>query len=185
MKRVNLALIGFGTIGSGVVRLFNDNIDIIRERTNIDINLKYIVDIDIKTDRGVDTSPYTLITDYKRVLEDREIDIVIELVGGTGVAYDIVKGALLNNINVITANKALLSKYGDELFKIAKERGLLIGFEASVGGGIPIIRTIKEGLVADTINSIYAIINGTTNYILTQMTEKGLSFDDAPKGCTE
>ncbi|MGA2142562.1 MAG: homoserine dehydrogenase [Brevinematales bacterium] len=181
MPGIGIALVGFGTIGSGVVRILEDDFELIREKTGLELRLKYVVDKDWQTPRNVEIKRAQKITDYKTVLEDKDINVVIELAGGTGFAYTLIEDCLKAGKNVVTANKALLAERGLPLFQLARDRNLSIGFEASVCGGIPIIRTVGDALVGDRINSIYGIVNGTTNYILTRMFEENLSFAAALK----
>ena len=181
MPGIGVALVGFGTIGSGVVRILEDDFELIREKTGVEIRLKYVVDKDWQTPRNVEIKRAQKITDYKTALNDSEIKVIIELAGGTGFAYTLIEDSLKAGRNVVTANKALLAERGLPLFQLARDRNLSIGFEASVCGGIPIIRTVGDALVGDRINSIYGIVNGTTNYILTRMFEENLSFAAALK----
>jgi homoserine dehydrogenase len=176
MKRINLGLIGFGTIGTGVVRLLQDSIDLIQNRLGAKLVLKKIADLDIATQRQVTVRKGLLTTDAKAVLDDPEIDIVIELMGGYEPARSFMLEAIANKKHIITANKALLATYGNEIFRAAEKAGVDIGFEASVGGTIPIIKTLKESLAGNQIKSIYGIMNGTSNYILSKMTDEGKSF---------
>ena len=176
---MNVGLIGFGTIGAGVVEIFNTNHDLIREKTGKDLKLKRVVDLDIETDRGVEIDPEILSTDADDILNDPEIDIVIELIGGYEPARSFILRALENGKHVVTANKALLARHWDEIMAAARENGVRIAFEASVGGGIPVLRALNESLAANRIKSIYGIINGTANYILTRMASEGMEFDDA------
>lgn len=185
MDKINVGLIGFGTVGSGVVRILNENAEVIRNKVGLEIALKRIADKDITRDRGVDIGSATLTGDASDVLTDPDIDIVVELVGGTGVAKEFVLKAFEAKKHVVTANKALLSTYGREIFSAASKAGLQIGFEASVGGGIPVLKAIKEGLSANNIDSMYGIINGTANYILTSMSEDGGAFDEVLKKAGE
>ncbi len=178
MKSINVGLIGFGTIGTGVVKVLRGNADVIKRRLGAEVVLKRIADTDTTRDRGVELEEGMLVSDADIILNDPEIDIVIELVGGTTVAKDFVMKALQNGKHVVTANKALLSTHGPEVFGLAAERGLDIGFEASVGGGIPLLKSLTEGLAANRIESMYGIINGTANYILSAMTNEGGSFDE-------
>lgn len=179
MKTIKIGLVGFGTIGSGVVEILYYQRDSIHAKHNIDLQLKYICDIDLDTDRGVPIEGPKLVDDYNIILEDKEVDIVIELIGGTTIAKDLVLAALSAGKQVVTANKALLAYHGKEIFTLAQEKGKIVGFEASVGGGIPIIRTIMDYLVCDSISEINGIVNGTCNYILTQMQDNELDFDKA------
>ncbi len=177
MEKINVGLIGFGTVGTGVARVLKDNARVIADRLGSEVVLKTIADTDVTRDRGIDLEPGVLVADAKAVLEDPEISIVIELVGGTGIAKEFTMAALENGKHVVTANKALLSSHGAEIFAKAAERGLDVGFEASVGGGIPILKAMREGLAANNIDSMYGIINGTANYILSKMTNDGGKFD--------
>ena len=176
MKKIAVGLIGFGTIGTGVVRLLQDNKDLISERVGAEIHLKRITDIDIVKSRGIEVQSAKLTTDAGDILNDTEISIVIELMGGYEPARTFILDAMQRKKHVVTANKALLATHGDEIFQSALRHGVNIGFEASVGGTIPIIKTIKESLVANRIQSIYAILNGTSNFILSKMTDEGKSF---------
>jgi homoserine dehydrogenase len=182
---VNIGLIGFGTIGSGVVETFNKNLDLLENKVNKRVNLKKVVDLDIKTDRGVDISPEVLSTDINDILEDPEIDIVIELIGGYQPALKFILRAMENGKHVVTANKALLAKHWNEIISCAKENHVRICFEASVGGGIPLLRPLNESLASNNFESIYGIINGTANYILTKMSEEGRSFEAVLKEAQE
>jgi homoserine dehydrogenase len=176
-KTISAGLIGFGTIGTGVVKLFADNGELLRQRLGADIVLRRIADIDISTPRKVDVDKGLLTTEAGEILEDPDIDIVIELIGGYEPARTFILQAMRNGKHVVTANKALLATYGNEIFQEAERQGVNIGFEASVGGTIPIIKTLKESLVANRILSIFGIMNGTANFILTKMTDEGKAFD--------
>lgn len=176
-ETVNIGLIGFGTIGSGVVATLNQNIHLLDGKLNKKVNLKRIVDLDITTDRGVEVDPEVLSTNVNDILEDEEIDIVIELVGGYQPALNFILKAMKNGKHVVTANKALLAKHWQEIMDCAQENGVRICFEASVGGGIPLLAPLNDGLAANNIETIYGIINGTANYILTKMADEDLDFD--------
>ncbi|MFO0707001.1 MAG: homoserine dehydrogenase [Nitrospira sp.] len=175
--RIGVGLIGFGTVGSGVAKVLYENAELIRRRVGVPVDLLRIADLDIMRDRGVVVPAGILTTDAKQVLTDPAIDIVIELVGGYDFAKRVILEAIANGKHVVTANKALLALHGEEIFGAAVSKGVDLGFEASVGGGIPIIRALTEGLAANRIESIYGIINGTSNYILSRMTHDGHSFD--------
>ncbi|MFQ3573202.1 MAG: homoserine dehydrogenase [Thermodesulfovibrionales bacterium] len=178
---VNVGIIGFGTVGSGTARILLNSRQLIRQKTGIDINLKRISDLDIKRDRGFKVPDGILTTNAKDILHDDDIDIVVELIGGIHPAKDFMLEAISQKKHVVTANKALLATEGRDIFRAADKEGVDVGFEASVAGGIPIIKVLKEGLVANNINAIYGIINGTCNFILTKMTNEGAEFSDTLK----
>jgi homoserine dehydrogenase len=185
MRKINVGLIGFGTVGTGVVKLLRENSEVIRRRLGSDIVLKTIADIDTVRSRAVAVDKSMLTSDATRVIGDPEIDIVVELMGGYEPARTFIIQAVENRKHVVTANKALLATHGNEIFRIAEAQGVNIGFEASVGGTIPIIKTMKESLVANRIMSIYGIMNGTANYILTKMSDEGKPFDEVLKQAQE
>ena len=170
---------GFGTVGAGVVDLLLNNADTIRAKTGVDIELARVVDTDTDRVRPVKLPAGLLTDDLNSLLADKTIDIGIELVGGTTFAKDLQLRMLAAGKHVITANKALLAEHGAELYSAAIKAGKCIAFEASCAGGIPIISAIRTGLAANRINAIYGILNGTCNYILTNMTQKGLDFHTA------
>ena len=176
MKKISLGLIGFGTIGTGLVKLLQENGELIAGRLGAKIDLKRIADIDIRRSRGIPVDTALLTTDAGDILNDPGIDIVVELMGGYEPARTFILAALSQGKHVVTANKALLATHGDEIFQSAVRHGVNIGFEASVGGTIPIIKTVKESLIANRILSISAIMNGTANFILTKMTDEGKAF---------
>ena len=176
MKRISIGLIGFGTIGTGVIKLLHDNGALISERVGAEICLGKIADIDIRRSRGITVDDSLLTTEAAEILSDPGIDIVVELMGGYEPARTFILDAIRRKKHVVTANKALLATHGDEIFQNAVRQGVNIGFEASVGGTIPVIKTIKESLVANRIRSISAIMNGTSNFILSKMTDEGKSF---------
>jgi homoserine dehydrogenase len=184
-ETVNIGLIGFGTIGSGVVATLNQNLNLIEGKVNKKVNLKRIVDLDITTHRGVEVNPEILSTNVDDILEDEDIDIVIELVGGYQPALNFILKAMTNGKHVVTANKALLAKHWQEVTDCARENGVRLCFEASVGGGIPLLEPLNEGLAANNIETVYGIINGTANYILTKMADEGLDFDEVLKQAQE
>jgi homoserine dehydrogenase len=181
MQPINVGIIGFGTVGSGTVEILLQNRDIIGNRVGSDIVIKRIADIDLDSDRGVPVDPGVLTKDAVEVINDPEIDIVVELIGGLEKAKEYILMAMEKGKHVVTANKALLAEQGEEIFQAAQEYGVSLGFEASVCGGIPVIRSLREGLSANRIESIMGILNGTSNYILTQMTQKGLPYSQAVK----
>ncbi len=179
MPKISVAVIGYGTIGAGVVQILQEQSDVIKQRTGVEVSLKYVVDKDITSPRPIKILNAELISDYKKAINDPEIDVIIELVGGTTFAYDLVEESLNAEKSVVTANKALLAERGTPLFDLARKKEVVIGFEASVAGGIPIIRTVTNALAGDSIKAIYGIVNGTTNYILTKMLEEDWDFDTA------
>lgn len=183
--KVKVAIIGFGVIGSGVVSLIQQSADLLKKRTGVQIELCRVVDVDIERPRDVKVERHLLLTDYRNVINDPTVDIVIELVGGTTIAFDIVSQALAAGKHVVTANKALLCARGPELYQLATKKQRELRFEASVAGGIPIIKAITESLAADRIQTLYGIVNGTTNFILTRMIEEAWSFGDALKRAQE
>lgn len=185
MKKINVGLIGFGTVGTGVVKVLRDNAGVIKDRLGAEVALKKIADTDVSRDRGVKLDDGVLVKDAYEVINDPDISVVIELVGGTGVAKNFILAALDAGKHVVTANKALLSTHGKEIFKKASEKKLDVYFEASVGGGIPVIKALREGLAANKIESIYGIINGTANYILSKMTNDGGRFEDVLRKAQE
>ncbi|TAL09648.1 MAG: homoserine dehydrogenase [Nitrospirae bacterium] len=176
--RIAVGLIGFGTVGTGVARVLTSNAGSIRQRLGVPLELVKVADLNLTADRGVALPPGVLTSNAREVLDDPKIDIVIELVGGYDPAKQFLLDAMAKGKSVVTANKALLAVHGEELFQAAARAGVDIGFEASVGGGIPIVRTLTEGLAANRILSLYGIVNGTSNYILTRMTEAGRPFDE-------
>ncbi|MBD3307363.1 homoserine dehydrogenase [candidate division KSB3 bacterium] len=176
MKTLHIGLIGFGTVGTGVVKTLLAQQTVLQARTGLRLEVAKIADLDLTTDRQVNVDSALLTTNADEILDDPKIDIVIELIGGYEPARTFILKALRNGKHVVTANKALLAVHGQEIFDTATQHQVDVGFEASVGGGIPIIRSVREGLVANNFSEIYGILNGTTNYILTEMAEKGESF---------
>ena len=174
MKELSVGIIGFGTVGAGVADILLTNREVIAKRTGVMLTLKRIADLDITTDRGVKVPAEVLTTDAAVAI--KECDIIVELVGGTTVARKFILDALKAGKPVVTANKALLAQFGEELFAAAEASGVDMGYEASVAGGIPIIKALREGLSANRINAIYGIMNGTCNYILTRMEREGADF---------
>ena len=175
---VNIAVLGYGTVGSGVVEVINTNLESINKKAGREIGIKYVLDL---RDFPGDPVEKILVHDYDTILNDPEVRIVVEVMGGVEPAYTFVKQALLAGKSVCTSNKELVAKHGPELTEIAKMNHINFLYEASVGGGIPIIRPLNTSLTADEILEITAILNGTTNYILTKMTQEGISFDEALK----
>ncbi len=176
--RIGVGLVGFGTVGTGVAKILLGNRALIQRRVGVPVELVRVVDLDITRDRGVSLPPGMLTTDVGQILDDPSIDIVLELIGGYDAAKRVILDAMARGKQVVTANKALLAVHGEEIFEAAARRRVDLGFEASVGGGIPVIRALTEGLAANTILSIYGIINGTSNYILSRMTSEGQGFKE-------
>ena len=177
MKKIKIGILGFGTVGAGVVEAILKNGELMAQRTGIFPKIGKIADLDIKTDRGVKVDKALLTTDTLSVIDDPEIDVIVELIGGVKIAKNFVLRALKNGKPVVTANKALLAEAGRELFEASAKSGAGLYFEASVGGGIPVLRALRDGLVGNRIKSMYGILNGTCNYILTRMEREGLDFD--------
>jgi homoserine dehydrogenase len=177
-QRINVGLVGFGTVGTGVFRILRDNADLIRYRVGVPIEIVKIAVRDRSRDRGLDVPPAMLTTDPRELIEDANIDILIELIGGYDPARQLILDAIARGKHVVTANKALLAEHGSEIHTAARQAGVMVGFEGSVAGGIPVIKVLKEALAANRILSIYGIINGTSNYILTKMTDEERAFDD-------
>ena len=178
MDVLQVGLAGFGTVGAGVAKILVKDAAWLERRAGARIRLKRIADLDLERDRGVCIEGVETSTAVQDILEDKEIQVLIELIGGIEPAKSFVLEAIARKKHVVTANKALLASHGAELFRAAEDSGVQIGFEASVGGGIPIVRSLREGLAADRIESIVGIINGTANYILSAMTEQGSEFPD-------
>ena len=179
MKRMNIGLLGIGTVGGGVFELLKTNINEIQRKTLTDIKIVAVAEKDIARAKETVGSSIELTDDAFKLVSDKNIDVIVELIGGTTIAKDLVIKAIENKKHVVTANKALLANYGNELFALAKKNNVILAFEASVAGGIPILKSIKEGLAANKIEWVAGIINGTTNFILTQMREKGETFEQA------
>ena len=179
---VNIAVLGYGTVGSGVVEVINTNHESINKRAGQEINIKYVLDL---RDFPGDPVQEVLVHDYEIIANDPEVDIVVEVMGGIEPAYTFVKRALEAGKSVCTSNKALVAKHGPELMEIAKEKNINFLFEASCGGGIPIIRPLKECLAGNHMAEVMGIVNGTTNFILTKMTQDGMEFKDALGLATE
>ena len=181
MKKINVGLIGFGKIGSGVVKALLAKRAFLKEKSGVEINIVRICDKDIKSKRQVKVGKKILTVSLGKVLYDPNIHIVAELMGGIRPAKDIILEALRSGKHVVTANKALLADSGYEIFSLANALKLAVGFEASVGGGIPIIKSLKEGFIANSFDLVYGIVNGTSNFILSRMAEGSISFKDALK----
>ncbi|MBW1940900.1 MAG: homoserine dehydrogenase, partial [Deltaproteobacteria bacterium] len=179
MKNINIGILGCGTVGTGVAKILIENRELISSRVGALLTLKHVADLDIETDRGVAFDKGVLITDAYKVVDDPEIDIVVEMIGGEGIAKDLILRAIDNGKQVVTANKALIASHGNSLIKAADEKKVDVAFEASVGGCMPIIKSLRESLVGNHIQSMTGILNGTCNYILSKITDVGTTFEKA------
>lgn len=179
MKTINVGLLGCGTVGTGVARLLMESRELIASRLGANLHLKRVADIDVDRDRGIAFEEGVMSTDADAVVNDPDIDIVIEMIGGEGIAKDFILRAIANGKHIITANKALLASHGNELFRAAAQHGVDLYYEASVGGCMPIIKSIREALVGNRILSMVGILNGTCNYILSKITDEGAPFESA------
>ena len=175
---IKVAVLGYGTVGSGVVKVIDTNHDSILAKAGVDLNVKYILDL---REFPGDPNENKVVDDYDVIVNDPEVKIVVETMGGTKPAYEFTKRALEAGKSVCTSNKELVARHGTELIAIAKENNVSYMFEASCGGGNPIIRPLRLCLAQDEIDEITGIVNGTTNYILTNMIEDGSEFDDVLK----
>ncbi|MEK7307330.1 MAG: homoserine dehydrogenase, partial [Nitrospirota bacterium] len=173
---IKVGIIGFGTVGTGVVKVIINNRETIRRRLGVPVEIAAIADRDLDRDRGVRIDRRLLTKDPMDVIINPDIDILVELMGGINQAKGYILEAISRGKHIVTANKALLAEYGEEIYRAAEDAGVDLGFEGSVGGGIPVIKALKEGFDANRIESIFGIINGTSNYILTKMTEEGRPF---------
>ena len=182
---MKIGIIGLGTVGEGVLKVLTQEQKSINEKSRADIEVAYACDLNIDREFSFEFDKSILIKDYKKMLEDPEVKIVVELIGGETLAKTMILDAFKAKKSVVTANKALIAKHGVELFQVAKENGVSFLFEAAVGGGIPIITPLMESLVANTITDIRGIMNGTSNYILTKMKDENLSFNEALTLATE
>ena len=178
-KSIQIGLLGLGTVGTGVARMLMENREILEARVGVPLTLKHIADIDLERDRGFPLDGSLLTSDAFQVVNDPDVDIVVEMIGGDGIAKKLILKALENGKSVVTANKALLAKHGNQLFKNAMDSGVDLAYEASVGGCMPIIKTLRESLVGNRIQSMTGILNGTCNYILSKITDEGIEFDAA------
>ena len=185
MQSINIGLLGFGTIGTGVVRLVQKNAKVLEKRLGCKVNLVKIADLDILRDRGVQVPAGILTTNANEVVSNPDIHVVVELIGGYEPARSLVLKAIENGKHVVTANKALLAVHGQEILQAAEKHKVEVLFEAAVGGGIPIISAIKENLCGNNFHSVFGIFNGTCNYILTRMTEEGEDFSVVLKEAQE
>ncbi|HEX2197831.1 MAG TPA: homoserine dehydrogenase, partial [Burkholderiales bacterium] len=181
MKPINVGLLGIGTVGGGTWEVLNRNADEIRRRAGRAIRITHVADKDVKKARSVVKGRAQVVSDAFGLVRGNEVEIVVELIGGYGVARELVLEAIAHGKHVVTANKALLATHGNQIFAAAQKAGVMVAFEAAVAGGIPIIKALREGLTANRIEWIAGIINGTSNFILSEMRDKGLAFADALK----
>jgi homoserine dehydrogenase len=181
MKPINVGLLGIGTVGSGTYSVLARNREEISRRAGCTITMKMVADRDLERARKLVGDAATVSGDAAAVVNHSDIDIVVELIGGTTIAKDLILKAIANGKHVVTANKALLAQHGNEIFAAAQRQNVMVAFEAAVGGGIPIIKSLREGLTANRIEWIVGIINGTSNFILSEMREKGESFGQVLK----
>lgn len=181
MKPIKVGLLGIGTVGSGTFNVLKRNQEEIMRRAGRAIEITMVADLNVERARELTNGECEVVNDANLVVNHPDIDIVIELIGGYGIAKDLVLKAIANGKHVVTANKALLATHGNEIFKAAQDKGVMVAFEAAVAGGIPIIKALREGLTANRIEWIAGIINGTTNFILSEMRDKGIDFATALK----
>ncbi len=179
MKKINIGILGCGTVGTGVAKMLTEKKDLITSRVGAYLHLKQIADIDLALERDLKLDPGILIDDAGKIINDPEIDIIIETIGGEDIAKELILKAIDNGKHVVTANKALLANHGNAIFKAASVKGIDIAFEASVGGSIPIIKSLRESLAGNQIYSMAGILNGTCNYILSKISSDGIEFKDA------
>ncbi len=179
MRRINIGILGLGTVGTGIAGMLEQNADVLGARIGAQLTLKKAADLDIERDRGIKFAPGVLTTDPYEVINDPDIDIILEMIGGMDTARDLIISGIENGKHIVTANKALLAALGNEIAELATQKGVSLAFEASVGGCMPIIKTIRESLVGNNIHAVTGILNGTCNYILTEITSKGISFEKA------
>jgi len=178
---IGVGIIGLGTVGIGTYKILTEYHELLKERTGLDIRVVKIADVDLERDRGIKIDRKILTKDAYELIDDRHVDIVVELIGGTTYAYEYIVAAIKKKKWIVTANKALLAEKGDEIFTLVEKEGCEIGFEASVCGGIPIIRVLRDGLIGNKITYLLGILNGTSNYILTKMADEGINFNAALK----
>jgi len=181
MKKINVGLLGCGTVGTGVAKILIENQELIASRVGAKLVLKSIADIDTKKERGIVFDDGIFTKDARGIVSDPGIDIIVEMIGGKAIAKELILKAIENGKQVVTANKALIAEYGNSLIKTAEAKGVDLTFEASVGGCMPIVKTIRESLVGDKIKSMTGILNGTCNYILTKIGDDGSTFKEALK----
>jgi homoserine dehydrogenase len=179
MRKIYIGLLGCGTVGTGVAKLLLEQKELISDRVGAELVLKTIADIDVDRDRGLNLAPGVMVSDAWPVVADPEIDIIVEMIGGDGIAKALMLKAIENGKHIVTANKALLAVHGNTIFKAAGEKGVDLAYEASCGGCMPIIKTLRESLVCNRIHAMTGILNGTCNFILTKILQEGSTFDDA------
>ena len=179
MKKISIGLLGCGVVGTGVAKILLENRDLILSRVGADITLKYVADIDIETDRGIRFDEGVLVSDAQMVIDDPDIDIIVEMIGGEGIAKELMVKAIANGKHIVTANKALLASHGNTILRLAADQGVDLAFEASIGGCMPVVKSIRESLVGNHIRSMTGILNGTCNYILTKISDEGSAFSEA------
>ena len=182
---MRVGLIGIGTVGGGTYKILTENSEEIFKKTGKKIEITMVADTNLSLAKNIVKAPITITDDATKLIQSNEVDIVIELIGGVGISRTFVQQALENKKHVVTANKALIAMHGEELVKLAKKNNVILAYEASVAGGIPIIKAVREGLAANKIEWIAGIVNGTTNYILSEMKENNLSFNVALKQAQE
>lgn len=185
MKTISIGLLGLGTVGTGVVKIINDHQDKLMHQVGCPVVIKKILVKSLNKSRSIDLDTGKLTTVAEDILDDPEIDVVIEVMGGTGVTKDYLLKALMSGKHVVTANKDLMALHGSELLRVASENGCDLFYEASVAGGIPILRSLVDGLASDRVTKMMGIVNGTTNYILTKMSKDGRAYDDVLKEAQE
>ena len=184
-NKINVGLIGAGTVGSGTYKVLKENFSEIYRKTKKEITVFALAEKDLKRAKEVVDGKTKILKDAFDLIKDKNIHIIVELIGGTGIAKDLVEAAIKNNKHVVTANKALIALHGDELVNLANKHNVVLAYEAAVAGGIPIIKSLREGLASNKVKWIAGILNGTTNYILTEMKENNLTFDVALKQAQE
>ncbi|MCD8199653.1 MAG: homoserine dehydrogenase [Coriobacteriaceae bacterium] len=185
MRTVSIGLVGCGTVGGGVVDIIRKHREDFRRRCGVDLEIAKVTSRTTSKLKAAGFSDEQIVGSYQEIIEDPDIDIVVELIGGNDVAVDVICDALKGDKHVVTANKAVMASHGKEVFEAAEEHGMQLGFEASVGGGIPIIAPLKHALVSNEISDVLGIVNGTTNYMLTRMSEDGLEYETALKEAQE
>lgn len=174
---IKIGLLGLGTVGTGVVKILNNNSESIQQKVGTELSIEKILVNDKNKKRNINLDEELITDNAEDIINNPQIDLIVELIGGENPAHEYIINSIKNKKCVVTANKLIIAKYGEEILKLAREKGVQVSYEGSVAGGIPIIRPLKESLAASRIKEIYGILNGTTNYILTQMTKEGKEFD--------